>query len=287
MRPEKTASSRSSISVFSLKTHQSNSPVHSRLRGSTFAHGLSWSLPMERLTLHTRGLALLAEKGMAPSPSGSAPAGPRRRASHLRGPGRGRERRALQRHRHQRRGARSPRPRPRARHLTASGPALRSSRRAALPAPPRAARKRKRGGGRGAPQALGRRARAEPAPRGAEELGGRSGGARAGCALAARRAHQADERRRRSRPPPTPTVTAPPLALEKSSLFHATYRERPCAPSAELFFYNSVGAFIAPFRQSLKSFRFTHPLSQDDSNLSARVEWGVMHCYGRKHCFFC
>lgn len=180
IQPEKTASSRSSISVFSLKMHQSNSPVHSKLRGSTFAHGLSWSLPMERLTLHTRGLALLAEKGMAPAPSGSAPAGPPRRASHLRGPGRGRERRALQRHRHQRRGARIPRPRPRDLHLTASGPAPRSSRRAALPAPPRAARKRKRAGGRGAPQALGRRARAraEPAPVAAEELGGRSGGAR-------------------------------------------------------------------------------------------------------------
>lgn len=156
VRPEKTASSRSSISVFSLNAHQSNSPAHSRLTGSTFTHGLSWSLPIDRLTLHTRGLALLAEKGMAPPPSGSAPAAPsghRRRASHLRGPGRRRERRTLQRHTRQRRGERSqdPRPAPATSPPATQRPAHPGAPR--CPPPPRAARKRKRGRAGRVPQA--------------------------------------------------------------------------------------------------------------------------------------
>lgn len=119
---------------------------------------------MDRLTLHSRGVALLAEKGMAPPPSASAlaaPSGPRRLASHLWGPSPSRRagRRALQRHASQGRGAEQPAAGPprRARCLTASRPGPSSSR----CAPPRAARKRKRGrAAADVPGGHGRRGRA-------------------------------------------------------------------------------------------------------------------------------
>lgn len=68
IRPERTASNRSSVSLSPLNTNHSNSPVPSTLRGSTFTDGLSWSLPIDRLTLQNRGLALLPEKGMGSPP---------------------------------------------------------------------------------------------------------------------------------------------------------------------------------------------------------------------------